>query len=86
MPISWLPSGRPDGVLDGSLLEIATQGVVSKALDLLTESFPMKPLDRIDDPRVELAPPFLQKPSIGDLVGERVLERVFEVGKHPRLV
>jgi hypothetical protein len=43
-------------------------------------------LDRDNDPRVQLAAPFLQQPAVRDLVRERLLEGVLEVWEQPGLV
>ena len=57
-----------------------------QALDLLREAIGIETLDRFDDRPVERAPPILQHASVRDLVRERVLERVLEVGEKLRLV
>jgi hypothetical protein len=48
--------------------------VARKPLDMLGQPFRVKVLDRVDDPRVKLAPTLLQQSTVGDLMRERVLE------------
>ena len=40
----------------------------------------------VDDPGVQRAPAVLEQAPVRDLVGERVLERVLELGEEPGLV
>src|SRR5215471_18198872 len=68
------------------LPQLASQGVMCEQLYLLPEPIVMKRLDGIDDPRVQLATPLLQLPPIGDVLRERMLEAVLEVGKKASLV
>jgi hypothetical protein len=53
---------------------------------LLRQSIGVKPLDRLHDAGVQPFTPLLQQAAVGDLVGERVLEGVFEVGEQSLLV
>ena len=55
-------------------------------LRVLHEARVVKPLDGGRHLRVEYLPPFVQEGPVGDLVGERVLERVCPLGEHRRLV
>jgi hypothetical protein len=50
---------------------------MGEPLDLSIETIPVERLDRLNDPRVELAAPLLQQPAVRDLVRERVREGVF---------
>ncbi len=59
---------------------------MGEPLGVLAEPVPVERLDRRDDPRVELPPALLQQPAVGDLVRERVLERVLEIRIEPGLV
>ena len=59
---------------------------MGKRLDLPVEAIPMEHLDRVDDPRVQLAATLLQQAAVRDLVRERVLEGVFEIRKQSGLV
>ena len=71
---------------DRLLPQLAAQGVMGQPLDLLGEPVGREPLDRLDDAGVEGAPPVLEQAPVGHLVRQRVLERVLEVRKEPRLV
>ena len=46
---------------------------MGEPLDLLAEAILVERLDRLDDPRVKLAPALLQQSAVRDLVRERVL-------------
>ena len=89
-----LPVGRAAERLGAGLAEIgdrllphlAAERVVREPLDVLGEPVGVEPLDGLDDPGVEGAPPLLEQAAVGDLVGEGVLERVLEVGEEARLV
>src|SRR5262245_17339826 len=52
--------------------------VVSQTLDVLGEAVGMQRLDGDSDPRVQRLAAFLQKAPVRYLMGERVLEGVFE--------
>jgi hypothetical protein len=68
------------------LPQLAPNGVMGKPLDVLAEAIPVERLDRADDLRVKLAPTLLQQAPVRDLVRERVLEFVLEIGIEPGLV
>ena len=55
-------------------------------LDDLAQPVGMQPLDRLHDGGVKGAPPILQQAAISHVVGERVLERVLEIGEQTRFV
>ena len=55
-------------------------------LDLFDQSVGIQPFDGLDDVVVEGAPPLLEEAAIGDLVGESMLEGVFQLGKEARFV
>ena len=59
---------------------------MGQPLDLLGQALGVEPLDGLDDPGVERAPPVLEQAVVGHLVREGVLEGVLEVGHEPRLV
>ena len=59
---------------------------MGEPLDVLAEAIPVERFDRVHDPRVKSPAALLQEPAVGDLVGQRVLERVLEVGEEARLV
>ena len=60
--------------------------MVSQALDLLIGPIGVERLDGLYNPGVECAPPILEHARVGDLVGEGVLEGVFEIREDARLV
>ena len=60
--------------------------MVGEPLDVLGQAVGVQRLDRLHDPRVQRAPPLLEQAAVGDLVGERVLERVLQVREQARLV
>ena len=60
--------------------------MVREPLNLLAEAIRVYPLDRTDELRVKDPAALLQQGAVGDLVGERVLEGVLEIGKEARLV
>jgi hypothetical protein len=64
----------------------ATKRVVSQALGVLGQAVGLERLDRADDLCVQRTPSLVQYAAIGDLVRQRVLERVFEIRKQPCLV
>ncbi len=59
---------------------------MSKPVDLFSEAILMEHLDRLDDPRVQLAATLVEEPAIRHLMSQRVLERVLDVGEEARLV
>ena len=50
---------------------------MGKPFDMFSQSIACSELDRLDDRRVESTPPIMRHPRIRDLVGQRVLEGVF---------
>ena len=60
--------------------------MVSQALDLFGQPFGIERLDGLHDPGMECAPVVVEDAPVGDLVGEGVLERVFEVRGDARLI
>jgi hypothetical protein len=59
---------------------------MGEQFDLLAETIRVEGFDCVNEPRVEMAPALVQQSAIRDLVRERVLERVLQIGKQPRLV
>ena len=59
---------------------------MGKHLDLLVQALGMQALDRLHDGSMERAAAILQQRAISDVVGERVLEGVFQIREKPRLV
>jgi hypothetical protein len=60
--------------------------VVGQAIHLLGQALGSESLQRRDDPAVQDAPPLLEQPAVGHLVGQSMLEGEFTLGKQPRLV
>ena len=60
--------------------------MVGEPVDVLAEAVAALRLQRLHDPGVELAPPLLQEALVGHLIGQRVLEGVFQLGEEARLV
>ena len=65
---------------------LTPERVVGQPLDVLGQAIAMERLDGLHDPRVERPPALVEQAAVGHLVGERVLERVLEVGEEARLV
>jgi hypothetical protein len=59
---------------------------MGQPLGLLGDALGGEPLDRLGDAGVQGPLPLVEQPLARHLVGERVLERVLEVGKEPGLV
>jgi hypothetical protein len=59
---------------------------MSEAFDMLAEAVGIEPLQRRENTRVQCSPTVLKDPAVGDLVGQSVLERVFEVGEETGLI
>lgn len=68
------------------LPQLTPNGVMRETLDLLAGSIVVKRLDGSDDPCVKLTAALMQEASVGDLVGERMLERVLGVREELGLV
>src|SRR5712691_1650887 len=66
--------------------DFAVEGVVGELFDVLRQTSRIEVLDGLDDPGMEGAPPLLKQAAVRHLVGQRMLERVFEVGEELRLV
>src|SRR6185503_8414156 len=64
---------------------LAPHGVMGEALDVLAQALWKQRFDRLHDARVERLALALQQARIGDLVRERMLERVLLRGKRARL-
>jgi hypothetical protein len=73
-------------VRHGLLPCLSSHGMVCEPLRLLAKAIRVVPLDGSENRGMELATTILEKPSVSDLVGQRVLERVFQVRKETRLV
>ena len=75
------PWRRPGAGTHRLVPQLAPQGVVGQPLDVLGQPVGVEPLDGLHDPRVQRAAPLVQQAAVGDLVGQRVLERVLELGE-----
>src|SRR2546422_1993962 len=60
--------------------------MMSKSLDVLIKPVGIDSLDRLENPGVECTPAILEEAAVGNLVGQRVLEGVLQLGEEPRLV
>src|SRR5262245_37818222 len=82
--------GRPEAGLTEIryrlLPQVAPDGVMGEALDLLAKAVAVEHLDGLDRPRMQYSPPLLQESPVRHLVREGVLECVFEVGEQLCLV
>ena len=72
--------------MKGLVPHLAAKSVVGETVDALGQPVRVDALDDAHDPRVDGAPPVLEQAAVGDLVGQRVLEGVLEVGKELGLV
>src|SRR3990172_1772825 len=85
---------RSSGRLPTSFMEIshsfiphlASKRMVGKPLHLFGQAIRIESFNSLDDPGMENTPPFLKEAPVGDLVGQRMLEGVFELGEETRLV
>jgi hypothetical protein len=73
-------------ILDRLVGEAGPDRVVGENIDLLLQAVGVQSLDRLDEGGVQRAAPFLEQASVGDVVGQCVLERVLEIGKQASLV
>ena len=55
--------------------------MVGEPLDVLGQPVGIEPLDGLDDPRVQGAPPLLEQAAVGDLVGSACLNVYSRSGK-----
>ena len=78
---------RPHPAQPPAIAERGGEGLrlAQVALDVLVEAIAVELLDRLRDPRVQGAPPVGLDAAVGDVLGERVLERELDLGEHARL-
>jgi hypothetical protein len=89
-----LPVGSTRGCLGAGLPEVghgfapdlALQGVMGQQFDLLGQPVGVACLDGLRDLGMQAAPPLLQKAAVSDLMGEGVLEGIFQLGVETRLI
>ena len=67
--------------MHGLFLQFAPEGVLGEPLDLFTQPIGVKLFHGIHDARVDVATAVAEHPTVGDVVGEGVLESVLQVGK-----
>src|SRR5258705_8807893 len=60
---------------------LAEKRVARHPLDVLAEPVAVQPLEHVDDPRMERASTTEEETLVGDVVGQRVLERILQLGK-----
>ena len=63
------------------LLQLTSNSVIREPLDLLAQPVGVNLFHGIHDARVDLAAAFVEHPTVRDVVGEGVLERILQVGK-----
>src|SRR5262249_9556837 len=80
-----LPSGLPE-IVHCLLLQVALDGMIGEPLDLLGQPVGVKVFDGSYDTSVDLPATFVEHPAIGDVVSERVLERILQVRKELRRI
>ena len=68
------------------LPELAPHGMVGQPLDVLGQPIRIERVDGADDAGVEGPASLLERGTVGDLVGERMLEGVLGIGEEPGLV
>ena len=70
----------------GLLPHLAPQGMLRQPFHLVVQSVPCQDLQRLNNMRVQHAPPLVQQTLIGHLMGEGVLEGVGALRKQARLI
>src|SRR5262245_5241474 len=60
--------------------------MVGQPFDLVGQAIGRESFNDLNQPSMKGSPPLLYEPSIGDLMGQGVLEGVFRLGKEARLV
>src|SRR5262245_57830803 len=65
---------------------LAPKRVLGKLIQKIPQSIRVEMLHRRQDPAMQTASPFLQNAPISNTVGQRVLERIFEVGEEASFV
>src|SRR5262245_54298279 len=80
-----LDPGLPT-VRHGLVPDLAPQGMLGQPFRLLSETIGIKPFAGLDDTGVQGPPPLLQETAVGHLVGEGVLEGVFQLGEEASFV
>ena len=63
------------------LVQLAPDSVMGKPLDLLAQSVDVEIFYSVHDARVDAAAVFVEQPTVGDVVAERVFEGILQVRK-----
>ena len=77
---------RLPAVYQGLVPHFAPQGMVGQAFDLLGHPLSGERLQGLDDAGMQRAPPLLEQRLVGHLLGEGVLEGVFDLGEQARFI
>jgi hypothetical protein len=73
-------------VRHGLVPDLAPQGVMRQAFGLLAQPLSCERLKGLDDVGMQCSPPLLEQRLVGDLLGERMFEGVFDLGEEARLI
>src|SRR5215471_6172913 len=66
--------------LYGSLPQLAAKRMMSKPIDVVTKPIRIETFDDLGDPRMKSTAAFEQQRVVRDLIGQSMLEGVFQVG------
>ena len=84
------PSGRlvagPPEIVRCLLVHVATGGMMGKPFHVLIKAVRIELLHRLENAGVERATTIPEEACVSDLMSQRVLEGVLELGEEPRLV
>src|SRR5262245_36727852 len=75
------PAGGLERVGRGLVPAFGPEQMMREALGVLGEAVSVEPLNRLGNAAVERAPLILKEAAVGNLVRQRVLEGVFELGE-----
>ena len=70
----------------GLIPHLAPQGMVRQPLDLLGHPLGRQRLESFDNAGMQRPAPLLQETSVGHLMREGVLKRIFALGEQPGLI
>jgi hypothetical protein len=80
------PSAGLPAVGDSLVPDLASQGMVRQAVDLLSSLVGREGLQDLDQARVQSPPPLPQEAPVGHLVRQGMREGVFGLGEQARLI
>lgn len=80
------PAGRLEEVIDGAIPGLAVDRVLGQRLGVAREPPGVETFHGAERRRMELPPSIVKQTGVGDLVRQRVLERVLDLGEQARLV